>query len=364
MFFEFFKKLETKTLLIAAGFLVLTGVLGFSFWFYFNFLKSDNFLEAVPAEAAIYWQSDFSGGADEAWLWAMGRTALSRDAAQQIKFLEEVVAPEAGRLGFAILPDFSDFIFIGQMTDESFYSLKNRLEELNYHYIFGDKKRVIISNSRFGLEKAAAVLGHEKKSLADDKMKLFSFNKAKRHSSSQIYFGENFKIGDFRAMLWFSDFWSNNKLVVAPKGERESPQNLADFSFLAVSDDKYLKNGMEEIIKDDLSVLFPEVQDKTLPDGTKVKELLANPDIFVFQNEEILGMPVHYLSAGALNQEFLVGREGQRVIFSDSTESLQDFLVNTRRKPDYYGKSLGELIMDCLKSVTPDFSGIIFEINL
>lgn len=163
MFFEFFKKLETKTLLIAAGFLVLAGVLGFSFWFYFNFLKSDNFLEAVPEEAAIYWQSDFSGGADEAWLWAVGRTALSRDAARQMKFLEEVVVPKAEKAGFAILPDFSDFIFIGQMADESFDSFKNRLEELNYHYILGDKKRVIISNSRFGLEKATAALGHEKK---------------------------------------------------------------------------------------------------------------------------------------------------------------------------------------------------------
>ncbi|MBU1146215.1 hypothetical protein KKD80_01570 [Patescibacteria group bacterium] len=388
MFFEFFKKeqaepvlaprlgnekkihfsrltslTETKTLLIGAGFFVLASFAGFSFWFYFNFLEKDNFLESVPREAVVYWQSDFSSGADDAWLWAITRSTLSGEAAEQTKFLEEVVTPEVERVGFAILPDFADFIFLGQADNQNFDSLKNKLEELNYHYIFRDDGRVIISNSRFGLGEVVAALSQEKKSLADDEMRLVAFKRAQRHSLAQIYFGENFKVQDFRAMLWFSDFWSSNKLVVVPKGRIESPRNLVDFNFLSISDDKYLKNSMEEIIKDDLAVLLPEIQEKTLSDGTKVKELFANPDIFVFQDEQIGGVPVHYLSVGALNQEFLVGRKDQKVMISNSTEIFQYFLSNARHRPDYYGKSLGELILSWLKWVTPDFSGIIFEVS-
>lgn len=388
MFFEFFKKeqaepvlaprlgnekkihfsrltslTETKTLLIGAGFFVLASFAGLSFWFYFNFLEKDNFLESVPREAVVYWQSDFSSGADDAWLWAITRSTLSGEAAEQTKFLEEVVTPEVERVGFAILPDFADFIFLGQADNQNFDSLKNKLEELNYHYIFRDDGMVIISNSRFGLGEVVAALSQEKKSLADDEMRLIAFKRARRHSLAQIYFGENFKVQDFRAMLWFSDFWSSNKLVVVPKGRIESPRNLVDFNFLSISDDKYLKNSMEEIIKDDLAVLLPEIQEKTLSDGTKVKELFANPDIFVFQDEQIGGVPVHYLSVGALNQEFLVGRKDQKVMISNSTEIFQYFLSNARHRPDYYGKSLGELILSWLKWVTPDFSGIIFEVS-
>jgi hypothetical protein len=363
MSLELFKKFKIKTLLIAAGFLVLAGIIGLSFWFYFNFLRKDNFLEAVPAESVLYWQSDFNKGVDDVWLWAITKAALSSEAAGQTDFLEKEVVPEVERVGLAVLPDFADFIFLAQMEEKSFDSLRNKLEELNYHYTFGDEGRVIVSNSRFGLGEAIAALAKEKKSLVDDKMKLVSFNRARQNSLSQIYFGENFKVQDFRSMPWFSDFWAHNSLDIALKSGVESPQDMADFNFLVVSDDKFLKNSMEEVIKDDLSILFPQIQERILPDKTRVKELLANPDIFIFQDEEIGGLPIHYLSVGGLNQEFLVGREGQGVLFSNSTEMVQSFLSNIRRRPDYYGKSLGELIQSCLKWLTPNFSGIVFEVD-
>lgn len=363
MFLEFFKKFKIKTLLIGAGFLVLAGIVILSFWFYFNFLKKDSFLGAVPAETVFYWQSDSGRGADDDWLWIITKTILSNGAAERIDFLEKVIIPEAERIGLAILPDFTDFVFFAQIDEENFNALKSKLEESNYHYTFGDEGRVIISDSRFGLGEAVATLSQEKKSLADDKMKSISFNMARRNSLTQIYFKENFKVKDFRSMLWFSDLWSRSRLVITAKRGAEPPQSLADFNFLAVSDDKFLKNSMEEILRDDLAVLFPQIQEKILPDGTEVRELLANPDIFKFQEEEIGGLPFRYLPVENLSQEFLVGREDQRLIFSNSTELAQSFLSNVHRRPDYYGKNLGELISSCLKWLTPDFGGIIFEVN-
>ncbi len=364
MFFEFFKKIKTKTLLCAAGFLVLAGLVGFSFWFYFNFLKSDGaFLEAVPADATVYWHSDSGRGADVSWLWAMSRATLSHEAADQTNFLEEFLAPETSEMGFAILPDFADFVFFGQIDAPKFDLLRSELEELNYHYIFEDGNRAIISNTRFGLGEAIAVLSREKLSMAEQKMKLMSFNRARRRSSDQIYFGENFKIGDFRAMPWSSDFWSSNKLTIAAKGGAGAGSDIANFDFLAVLDDEYLRKNMEKILKDDLAVLLPEIHEKILPDKTVVKELLANPDAFLFEDKKIGVFSVHYLLVSALNQEFLVGEERQKIIFGNSTGMFDDFLADSVRRPDYYGKNLIELVLGWLKWLTADFNGVIFEVN-
>lgn len=366
MFFELFKKLKTKTLLIGAGFLVLAGLVGFATWFYFNFLKSsdESFLEIVPAEAAVYWQSDFSKGADDAWLWAMGRAVLSEEAAEQTIFLEDFVAPEADKIGFAVLSDFADFIFLSRIDDSEFDSLRNKLEELNYHYIVESGGRAIISNSRFGLEEAMSVLNQEKSSLASNRMRLISFSRAKRHYPARIYFGENFKVDDFRALPWFSDFWSDNKLVVSLKSGTKTPRNLADFDFLAVFDNEYLKKNIEEVLKDDLAVLLPEIQEKVLPDGTKVKELLANPDAFVFEDRKIGGSTFRYLLVSGLGQEFLISRECQKTIFSNSGKMMEVFWENSSCQPDYYGKNLIELFSDWLKWLTADFRGAIFGINV
>lgn len=364
MFFEFFKKFKTKTLLFAAGFLVLAGLISLSLWFYFSFLKSDGlFLEVVPAKSSVYWQSDFSRGADDVWLWATTRAILPGEAANQARFLEESIAPEASKIGFAILPDSTDFIFFAKIDAGEFNLQKSKLEELNYHYIFEENNRLIISNSRSGLEAAVAVLSQEEKSFADDKMKLISFNGAKRHSSAQIYFEKNFKVDTFLPLPWSSDFWSSNKLIIAMKRGVKDEYNIADFYFLAVSDDKYLKNNMENVLKDDLAVLLPEIREKILPDNTVVKELLANPDAFKFQEKKIGGFPASYLPVPALNQEFFLGKERQKTIFGNSEEMILDFWANSGHKPDYYGKNLIEALLDGLKWLTADFGGVIFEVN-
>ncbi len=364
MIFEFLKKIKTKTLLFAAGFLVLAGLVGFSFWFYFNFLKTNGtFLESVPADAAVYWHSDSGRGADNAWLWAMSRATLSHEAADQTNFLEEFLAPETSEMGFIILPDLADFVFFGQIDAPKFDLLRSKLEELNYHYIFEDGGRAIISNTRSGLGEAVAVLSQEKLSMADQKMKLMSFNRARRHSSARIYFGENFKIDDFLAMPWNSDFWSSNKLTVVMRGGAGAVLDVASFDFLAVSDDEYLKKNTEKILKEDLAILLPEIREKILPDKTVVKELLANPDAFVFGDKNIGVFSVRYLLVSALNQEFLVGEERQKVILGNSTKMFEDFLADSVRRPDYYGKNLIELVLGWLKWLTVDFSGVIFEVS-
>lgn len=358
MFFELFKKLKTKTLLVVAGFLVLAGIFGFSLWVYFSFLKSDEaFLDAVPAEAVMYWHNE--SFEDDSWLWAITRSVLSDAAAEQIKFLEEKIAPEADKAGFAVLPDFSDFIFFGQIDAAKFEERKSRLEELNYHYVSDEGGRVIISNTKFGLLAAVATLNQEGKSLADETMKMIAFNGARRASPAQIYFGSGAIRGDFPAVPLKSDFWERNKLTAGVKDGVEMGKNFSDFNFLAVLENKYLRKNTEKVFKDDLAVLLPQIQDKILPDGTEVKEIFANPDIFVFRDEKINSAAIRFLSVPVLNQEFLVFEESRRTTVSNLTEMTQKFLKDSRRQPDYYGKNLRDLMI----KLTPDFFGIVFGVD-
>lgn len=363
MFFEFFKNNKIKTLLILAGFLVMASLMGLSFWLYFNFLKSDGaFLEAVPADSAVYWHSNFSKGSDDAWLWAVSRAILVDEASDQTKFLEGNVAPASRETGLAILPGFGDFIFWGRLDIDKFSALKDKLEELNYHYIFDDGK-IIIANTRFGLKKASAVLSQDNLSFADDKMKLIAFNRAKRSSPSQIYFRGDLKIGDFDVFSWSSDCWANNELIVAVKSGAGDEFGFGDFNFLVVSDNDYLQKNAEKMLKNDLAVLLPKIQEKKLPDGTMVREILADADAFTFENKTIGALNVRYIEVPALKQEFLVGEKNQKVVIGNSSRLFEDYLAILSRRPDYYGKNLMELLLDWLKWLSFDFSGVIFEVN-
>lgn len=364
MFFEFFKKLKMKTLLVLAGFLVLAGLAWFFAWFYFSFFRSDQgFKNLVPAQTAVYWRSDFGQGADDAWLWAFSRTVLSSEAAERAKILEEVVTPEASETALAILPGLDDFIFYARLDAVKFDERRERLENLSFHYIFEDGV-LTIANTRFGLDEVLSVMEKKNYSLADQRDKLAALNRAMRHSSAELYLAGNLKINDFRVLPWHSDFWSSNKLTVAVRSGAEVPRNLADFDFLVVSDDDFLKKNAENVLKDDLAALLPEIKEKKLPDGVVVREILANPDVFAFEDKQFEGSATRYLSVPAIKQEFLIGQDREKVIIGNSGRMVTDYLVGLKSRPTYYGKNLAELLSDWLKWLTADFSGVIFEINV
>jgi hypothetical protein len=364
MFFEFFKKNKMKTLLVLAGFLVLAGLAWFFAWFYFSFFRSDQgFKNLVPAETAVYWQSDFGRGADDAWLWAFSQTVLSSEAAERTKILEEFVTPEANETALAILPGLNDFIFYARLDAVKFDERRERLENLNFHYIFENDK-LMIANTRFGLDEVLSVMEKKNYSLADRRDKLAALNRAMRHSSAELYLAGNLKINDLRVLPWSSDFWSSNKLTVAVRSGSEAPRNLADFDFLLVSDDDFLRKNAENVLKDDLAALLPEIKEKKLPDGAVVKEILANPDAFAFEDKQIEGLATRYLSVPAIKQEFLIGQDREKVIIGNSGQIFTDYLVSLKSRPTYYGKNLAELLSDWLKWLTADFDGVVFGVNV
>lgn len=364
MFFDFFKKNKTKTLLFAAGFLVLAGLFWLAFWFYAAFLVScDSFFSAAPAESAIYWHSSFGEGADDIWLRALSEKMLPSQAAGEAEFLFQNVTPDTSETAFAVLPGFEDFIFWGKVDAGKFTELKDKLEKENLSYILEDDGRIAITNTKFALKEILAVLNQKSDSLADDKVRLVAWNRAGRRFASQIYFKDNFKFGDFDAMSWQSDFWSVNSLSVSLGPAKSQPQSLFDFDWFAKTDNRYLFKNAEKIIKDDLAVILPELKERLLPDNTVVREMMANPALFSFEKQTISGREINHLSVSKIGQEFFVGRVGEDVLISNSGRPTVDYLANLKPRIDYYGKNLVDLFSDWLKWVTPDFEGVIWGVS-
>lgn len=356
MLMDFFKKHKTKTLLIAAGFLVIAFAVTAVAWVYFSFLTAHNdFFDRAPAEAALFWHRGAGQEADEAWLHEISGGVLTGEAGNQARFLFETVAPESKETAFAILPGFEDFIFWGRLDPSDIDPVKNKLAEASFNYIAEEDGEIIITNTKFALKEVLATLSRKNFSLADERGRLAAWNRAGRSFPAQIYLGPNFQMGDFPGLSLKSDFWGTNILNVA--------KSEGGYAHILVTDNNYLAKEAGNLLKNTLAVLLPESVDRELPDGTTVKEIVANPDVFIFTKEKISGREADYLSVPMLNREFFLSSADGKTVLADSRDLLANFLVRLGRKPDYYGENIMELAKSGAKWFTSDFGGIVFGVN-
>lgn len=366
MFFEFFEKMKTKTLLIAAGFLVPICFAGLVFWLYEYFLVShDVFFDDAPAESEIYWHSSFPEGADDLWLQTFSKKLLAGQAAKEADFLFKEVGPIASEVSLAALPGHEDFIFWGKIDVLKAEELKGKLETEKFNYIFEDGGKITITNTRFALNEVLSVLSEKSKTLADNKVRLIAWNRANRRLSAQIYFKDNFKFENLNAINWRSDFWEKNILSVGLGPTDNESRSLFDFSWFLITDNRYLYKNAENLIKNNLAVALPEKKERILPDKTVVWEMIANPALFSFSKRTLAGREIDYLSVPELKQDFLIAHDDAANVFvSNSSQKIVDYLVALPARPDYYGKNLVELLSDWLKWMTADFGGVIFAVDV
>lgn len=364
MFFERFKKNQRKTLLFLAGFLVILLCTALGGWFYINFwVSQDSFLEAVPVEAAVYWHESAGGKLVLAWLYDLSQRMLLGEAAGQAKFLFENVAPDSSQTALAILPGFEDFIFWGYLDVRRFNELKEKLESLNFNYIFEDDGKITITNTKIALKEVLAALSQKTFSLADQKVRLITFNRAIRRFPAQIYFDGNFKFDNFYPLSLKSDFWETSRLNVArEEGVREGGR--ADYHYLLTTDNAYLTKDTENILKNNLAVALPEIKEKKLPDETVVREMIANPDLFIFEKAKMAGEEVKYLSISQLNQEIFLAKTNGLAAVSNSRELMADYLGHLDFRQRSYGKNLLDFLLEWARWATADFNGIVFGVDL
>ncbi len=357
MLLDFFKKHKTKTLLIAAGFLVVGSVAAATAWVYFSFLVShDDFLDMAPAQAVIFWHRSAGGSVDETWLRDISERMLSKEASGQAETLFRSVAPKSSETSFAVLPGFEDFIFWGKLSPADFNTLKGQLEEENFNYIVEDEGKVAITNTKFALKEVLAALSQKNFSLADQKGRLAAWNRASRRFPVQLYLGNGFKWENLSAPGLKADFWEINQLKIT--------KNETGYLYLLATDNGYLSKKAGDYLKNVLAVILPETREKKLPDGVIVREIVANPDAFVFGKTKISGREVEYLSVPDLKREFFLSSSGKQTILSTSKDLLANFLVRLGRQPDYYGENIIDLAKKGAKWLTSDFEGAIFGISL
>lgn len=357
MFFEFIKKHKTKTLLTGAGFLVVVGIVSIAAWVYFGFLVSrGDFFDEAPGETAVFWHRSAGNRVNETWLHEISRQMLGGQAAGQAQFLFDTVAPESDETAFAILPGFEDFIFWGRLDTAEFNTLKEKLEEMNFSYIFDDGGKVTVTNTKLALKEALATLSQKNFSLADAQGRLAAWNRAARRFPVQVYLGANFKWGNFPSLDLKSDFWGTNQLKVEKSG--------SGYNYLLATENDYLVREGENLLKNSLAVVFPEIKERKLPDETIVREIVANPEAFSPEGTQIAGREVKFFAEPRLNQEFLMFFADKRAGFSNSRDLLANFLVRLGREPDYYGASIIDLAKIWAKWLTSDFGGMVLGVDL
>ena len=339
---------------------------GLIFGLYKYFLVShDVFFDDAPAESAIYWHSSFPEGTDDLWLQTFSKKLLAGQAAEEADFLFKEVGPISSEISLAVLPGYEDFIFWGKINVGKAEELKRKLETEKFNYIFEDGGKITITNTRFALNEVLAVLGEKSEALADNKVRLIAWNRANRRLSAQIYFKDNFKFEDLNAINWRSDFWEKNILSVGLGGSSSGEsRGLSDFSWFLRTDNRYLYKNAENLIKNNLALALPEKKERILPDKTVVQEIIANPALFSFSKQTLVGREIDYLSVPELKQDFLIAYDANSVVISNSSQKMADYLVVLPSRPDYYGKNLVELFSDWLKWGTADFGGVVFGVDL
>lgn len=363
MFYGFFKNHRTRTLLFAAGFLVIVLVVLSVSWVYFSFMVDhDDFFDVAPAGTAIFWHESPGRQADIAWLYDLSKRFLSGEAASRAEFLFDNVAPSSRETAFAVLPGFEDFIFWGKVDAREFGDLKTKLEDLDFNYIFEDSGKITITNTKPALKEVLAVLSRKNFSLADERGKLIAWNRATRHFPIQIYVASGLRFENFEGPVIKSDFWETNELK-AGRRSGAAGHELGDFHYILDIENISLGEAAPDIIKNNLAVLFPETKERRLPDESVVKEIVANPDKFTFEKKKVSGQEVDYLPVRELNQDFYLAKEGKRVIFGNSLDELANYLVRLGRERGYYGKNIIDLSRDLAKWVASDFYGVVFGVN-
>lgn len=353
---------DTIRFLLWGGFLIISFLVLFTTWFYTNFLVSqDIFLDYVPAQSVIYWHISLNKKSNSIWLYDLTERFLLGESSNQAKFLFENVAPETEEIAMAILPGFEDFIFWGRLNTGKFNKLKEKLEISNFSYIFEDDGKITITNTKFGLKEILAVLSQKNFSLADQKTRLIAFNRAYRRFPIQIYISGNFKFGNFYPHKLKSDFWETNQFQVTQKTHES--HSIKDYAYLATVNNFYLVKEAENIIKNNLAFVLPETREKKLPDETVVREIIANPEIFVFEKVKVSGEEVRYLKVPAIGEEFFIFQGNGELIASNSRDLLANHLVHEPQRK-YYGKNLLDFLLNWVKWVTADYNGIVFGINV
>ena len=339
---RFWQKLKQKRGSLLASFFAITILATFCLWFWDNFLKErDSFLNFVPSDTAIYYHSNKDNG-NSRWFKQKINDILKDNTKNEAEYLFENIVLEEKEFALAILSGFSNFVFY--IKENNGNDLNKLDEDIYEKKIIGEN--IIISNSEAVIQKII----EEQGGLFGNLYLKMAYNKRVKDFSKQLFVKNNLKAGILNLSIKDSRVTDNNYLVIRQKeGDKEGI-----YDYLLASEGDYLKNSVENTMKDYLSVLFPEKKARKLQDGTAITEIIANPDLFNFKDQ---GDSIKYLNIKELEREVWLGKSSNGLFLSTFAAKEGDF-VATRSNP--YGKSLFDFYFWLTeKDFFPNFDGIV-----
>jgi hypothetical protein len=326
--FLLYKLFKKNPLIFFWGFLafILLSIFLGCLWFYDNFLiVKDEFLNFLPSDTILYWSTYKT---ENNLLLEISKTLFTKETQEQIDYLSHEISPYSQKIALALLPptssspqltfkQFENFVFFSRVDSKNLENIKKELEKLNFNYITDINGKIIITNHKDELLKILKVHNGKIPSLINYKLNLIALNIANQ-LPTKIYFSD-FKFQNFSDLKFSSNIFSPNKLII----KKEPAENKIYYTLILNNADLIT---LERLIPKILATLFPEMQEKTLPDGTKVQELIANPLNFKIQKNNLKGVEIDSIDIPQLNAKILITEINSRIIISNSEKMMGDYL--------------------------------------
>ena len=343
---------------LLAGFFVMTAILAGLFWFGNNFLvRKDSFLDLTPVDTAIYWHISADDFAKREWFFAKTKEILKKEASSKTDFLFKDIAPEARSLSLAIFPSLQDFVYFAEFDPPKIDEIKEKVGKEGLFLLDLEEKRVAITNNEVILNEISNIKNGEMPSLFSNIFLKMVMNKAGKGSSGQIYIKNGLKIGNLPLFFGKSGITEENSLYVRPI---KTEKKVFNYEYSLISSGFFLTANTTETVKSTLAFIFPEIVTRRLPDGTRVREIIANSEIFNFEEvDNFLFMKIK-----AAKRDLWLKDGGEKVFLSTNKEDLTNFLEEKEVSGGDYGKNMFDFYFWVVKKMKFSFEGAVFGVNV
>ncbi|OGF44544.1 hypothetical protein A2555_00655 [Candidatus Falkowbacteria bacterium RIFOXYD2_FULL_39_16] len=356
----FFQKLRIRKNSLLAGFFVMTTILVGLFWFGNNFLiQKDDFLDIIPVDTTIYWHFSGSDEQKKEWFFLKTKEILKEEASLTADLLFKESLLKTNNISLAIFPSLQEFVYYTEFVDVlKIEEARAKIEKEGLFMLdLGDNK-LAVTNNKIILSEISNIKKKEMPSLFANFALKMAMNKASKESMGQIYLrnNDNLKIGNLSLFFGISSITEENNLYIRPiKTEGEA----FNYEYSLISSGFFLTANTIETVKSTLAFIFPEIVARRLPDGTRVREIIANSDIFNFEEvDDILFMKIK-----AVKRDLWLKDRGEKVFLSTNRENLTNFLEEKEALDGDYGKNMFDFYFWVVKKMKFSFDGAVFGVN-
>jgi hypothetical protein len=330
-----------------ASFLVIATLLSGFFWFRDIFLiQRDPFLDFIPIDTTVYWHLSSDDLVLKKWFFDKTKNLFGKESLEKLDFLFNNI--DSNNISLAIFPSLRDFVFYTELNQEKIGKIEEKIGEKEL-FVLNLGNKAAITNNKVILNEIENIKNQEMPSFFSNFRLKMAMNKANNDNSSQIFIKNSFKVGNLPLFFGESNIVDKNSLIVYPQKKEE-------YDYILALEGDYLAGNIENNVKNTLSYIFPEIRVKKLPDGTRVKELIADSSVFVFKDGE-------NLTIEPLKKDIWLKKMSKIVVLSTDKRKIDDFLARERQKTGPYGKNMFDFFTWVIKKIDFGFNGVIFEVD-